>query len=473
MIDQSNDPGGGSKKPPDNIYVDTISLLSPQNDNNCGNNINNSNIVNMDSSDDILEQGQNKNNEQLAQKTRLFNINNRYRELDFGPFCVYVEHETLNLGRLHPMRVGDLLYRIEDFRNEISEVSVVGRNRIKIVLKSRNAANLIISHRVFKDNQLIAYIPQHFTEKRAIIRDVDTFFSEEYLLKNISSDIKVVKVQRMYRNITTEDNKKVRVARQMVIVTFAGLIVPQYVYLNYVRCETEPYVQPVMQCYNCLRFGHTASQCKGKKICQKCAQEHEGNCEQNIKYCIYCKNNDHNSISRACPAFEKQKNIKKAMAQHNLSFKEAEKLVNKPSYSNISQQNKFAPLINSSHEFPPLRSKNLSLSKPEDNTQHKIVRQLSGDPNPIKKRKVNVNNHNQQIIGENRFRFCGPSINNGPYMNNSETDNQINDIKLNLINKVANLINNILLSIPSSSNINLEFDLDRSINKIVEESLLT
>lgn len=47
----------------------------------------------------------------------------------------------------------------------------------------------------------------------------------------------------------------------------------------------------VLRCFNCLGFHHTAKECKNKKACKWCAEEHEPeNCKSKILKCINCMN---------------------------------------------------------------------------------------------------------------------------------------------------------------------------------------
>ncbi len=42
---------------------------------------------------------------------------------------------------------------------------------------------------------------------------------------------------------------------------------PKEVTLGYMTYNVREYVPKPMRCYNCQRFGHTASTCKGKRRC--------------------------------------------------------------------------------------------------------------------------------------------------------------------------------------------------------------
>uniref|UniRef100_A0A6P7GLE8 Uncharacterized protein LOC114340238 isoform X1 n=2 Tax=Diabrotica virgifera virgifera TaxID=50390 RepID=A0A6P7GLE8_DIAVI len=160
----------------------------------------------------------------------------------------------------------------------------------------------------------------------------------------------------MFRKVI-KDGVIEKIPRQMIIVTFAGNKIPQFIYINKVRCPVDTYVHPVMQCYNCLRYGHSASQCKGKKKCRNCGKENDNECTQCDNFCIFCNSNSHNSTNRDCSEYKKQKRTKEAMAHLNISFKEAEKVIDNPAYTSIVQKNRFAPLLSSTTEFPSLVSR--------------------------------------------------------------------------------------------------------------------
>uniref|UniRef100_A0A6P7GQD1 Uncharacterized protein LOC114340842 n=1 Tax=Diabrotica virgifera virgifera TaxID=50390 RepID=A0A6P7GQD1_DIAVI len=143
----------------------------------------------------------------------------------------------------------------------------------------------------------------------------------------------------------------------MVILTFEGNIIPQYITLDLVRFQVEQYIYPVVQCLNCFKFGHTMRQCKATSIlCKNCGKDHEDNSScSNPKYCLHCKTNEHTSLTKQCPAYQHQYNIKKIMAIENTTFKEAEFIAKNPSYAKITTHNQFEVLSNLNN-FPQLPS---------------------------------------------------------------------------------------------------------------------
>ena len=320
-----------------------------------------------------------------------YDVENRYRVSDNGPFYVYVEHINKNLGRLFPVRVGHYLFNNNEFKHNIVDIKSVGINRVKVIFKSYEIANKLINHDLLAAYGLIAYIPKFYTHKKGIIKMVDTYFDESYLMNAIQSKVKVVEVKRMMRRITDSDNTSKLVPRQIIIVTFLGNNLPANIQINLVNFIVEPYIYPVVQCHKCLRYGHTAKLCKGNQKCKKCTKTYDENhiCESDSPYCIHCKSEDHSSISKMCPIYKKQNNIKRIMAVENLSFKEAEKIENNPSYAKIATNNSFS-LLSNLENFPDLP---INKSNMYNETQH-ILKRPAAQPSP----KKTVTKKTQPII---------------------------------------------------------------------------
>lgn len=315
-----------------------------------------------DTDDNTISNGESRNvsveDTNSAEKQHI-DFNNKYSTHDQGPYFVYVEHKEKSIGRLFPIRVGHYLYVNETYKKAIADIKTIGRNRVKVVLNSRRAANELVNHELLIKNDLISYIPKFYTERKGVVRMVDTFFSEEYLLQAIDCDRQVLSVKRMYRRKPGENGEIEKIARQMVIVSFLGTTLPQCLKINGVNFPIEPYRYPVVVCGICLRYGHTSTQCKStKKRCKNCGGgDHvASDCESEGSFCIYCQNNEHPSISKRCPYFLKQKRIKQIMADQNLSFKEAETIEKNPSYAKVVTNNRFQ-VLNNLENFPELKHK--------------------------------------------------------------------------------------------------------------------
>lgn len=369
---------------------------------------------------------------------------NRYRKEDAGPYFIFVEHKYLNVGNLHPMKLGIMLEQLGEYDKYIKEISSVGRNRVKIEVSSPLIANDLVSHQFFTDNNYIAYVPQHYIEKKGIIRMVDTSFSEEIVLKKIHSNVPVKSIKRIYRLKDKNNKDSGLIATQTIIVTFMGSKLPDYIFISKVRYEVQTYIPPVIQCFKCFIYGHTANQCRSKEQrCHKCSEIHEGVCEDGV-FCYHCEDNSHSSLSKSCPVYIKQQKIKKIMTQYNISFKEAEKVYHNPTYANCIQNNRYAPLLDNNLEFPSLPP-----SQQHPTSQITTSRRVVQSQPPVsKKRKAPTSPNFPPPQREFPFSFCGPPIKNNPHSTkNLERNNDFTEVKNEITQGIIQLLQNIFTNI--------------------------
>lgn len=310
---------------------------------------------------------------------------NKYRITDSAPYFVYVEHSEKKLGRLFPIKVGHFLYQQEEFRNSIKDIVPIGINRVKIIAKTYSVANKLVDHPTLLKNGLRSYIPTYFTQKKGVVKLVDTMFDIDYLRENIQSEQEILEVRRMRRKvINRESGREEFIDRQTIVITFLGSTIPSKVRINFCIFPVEPWIYPVVKCFSCLRFGHVSEQCKGKLRCSRCGTDghNHANCLAETTLCIHCNSSSHHSNSKKCPAYTRQYNIKKIMAIENISFKEAEYIADNPSYAKIATHNRFA-ILNDEENFPSLPSQEetatsnrLFISKPRVEAAQRVPPQI-------------------------------------------------------------------------------------------------
>lgn len=286
----------------------------------------------------------------------------KYLHLYDAPHYVYIQHNDRNIGRLHPMAIGKLLYEcVKNPKAIIKEITKLGVNRIKVTMTTISDINKLVENSFLKEKGYTVYVPKHLTERRGVIKGVYTAFSDEYLLEHMECKSKIKYCRRINKKLINNDGQVEYRATETVVLTFLGNKLPSYVDINGVRCKVEPYIGNVIQCYNCLRFGHVLSQCKAsEKICKNCGINHEGDCDAQSLQCIHCKSTTHNSLYKKCPIYVKQQEIKKIMASNNLSFKDAKSMSEAPSFAQaLTTKNKFSILENLNDEvaFPSLPPK--------------------------------------------------------------------------------------------------------------------
>ena len=281
---------------------------------------------------------------------------NKFGLSDPGPFLVILESITENVGNLHPMAIGKLLLQQhKELDNFIQSISNAGRNRIKITFKSAYHANILLNSKIIEQKQMKAFIPQYLTKRVGIIRGVDLSLTDDEIKNLIAplsgQDFSVLEATRMNRRVI-DDNKEITYKPTGTVrISFKGQRLPTCVSLCKVICEVEPYIQRVVQCFNCLRYGHVSAQCRAKVKCAKCGNEHKtSDCSTtDSPSCIFCKGEHLSSDHKTCPEFQKQKNIKTIMANENMSYRDAISKINN-SFASAVQ----TPIRCTQEEFPSL-----------------------------------------------------------------------------------------------------------------------
>lgn len=460
--DDSNSNSGSSSDKPDNPAMD----------------ISDNNIENDSSgrSSQIVNQVQKTN------ETRLFNAaSDKY---NFKNVHVYIESTNNdNLGRLHPLKIGHILHKQLKVPN-IVEIKSIGRNRIKVELRTLHDANNLVKHPNLISENLKAYIPNHLLETKGIIRGVDTQYDPEYLSENIECQSKVLNIKRLHRRVESDGKVEFK-PKQMILVTFEGNILPNQVAVNRVFFAVEQFIGRVTQCFKCLKFGHISKQCKSSRtICINCGSDkfENHNCEAKDKFCIHCEISGHVSVDKSCPFYENQKKIKNIMINQKTSFREAKAYCDS-SFAGLATRNTFSVLENRDENFPPpplptFKRNPPILSQPSTSTFHSHTNSFLSQPKITPNRSLDDNRKKRKAgspiaLSPNiapifPFQF-GPSkpLPANPY---KPQYNDIEKIKDNLSKSIIEYIFTICNKIQSIEDVkSLDNDLiKRDINLVLE-----
>ncbi|CAH1971561.1 unnamed protein product [Acanthoscelides obtectus] len=282
-----------------------------------------------------------------------------YKQTDKGPYHVYIENNEPNFsGKLNPVKVGEtILKNIPEVDNMIKRIESIGRNRVRIVFKNPSSANVLLNKTIlFKNINLDVYIPKFILYRQGVI-SVDKDLSDEYLLERIKPFdshciFSVDSVKRMHRK--SDQNGDIKyLPINKVVVTFQAQELPKRVAINHVLFDVNHYIQKVILCHNCMRYGHLGKQCRSKPRCAKCHEEHvTSSCHNDSleQKCLICDGSHYSFETSKCNEFERQKAIKKHMAMTNSSFRDSNNAVPKTTYASVTKNNPITPQeINSSN----------------------------------------------------------------------------------------------------------------------------
>lgn len=369
----------------------------------------------------------NENNNPQNNKDEFFKrvSQNRFSEQDLGPFFIFVEGKSCQISKTHPMVFGRWLFQSLDSetvrKSDITNVRVVGSNRMKVEASSRYAANKLVRSQCFIEKGLVAYIPDFLISKTGVVRGVDTDISEEEILREIVSTATPTHVRRL--TIGRKDEKTGSTYRQKIqtcFVTFQGQKLPQYISIYGARCRVEPYVPPVRQCAKCFRIGHVAAQCRSKEIrCLHCAGPHDSDspdCQNSSKtFCINCSKDDHKANSRTCPIYQDRIKAKREQVMAD-------------TYAAVTQ-NRFSVLALPSEDHPPLpeptsplpqRYKtNLRNTRPQRQTQYPTSTGRPAGPPPPTVQPKNTNSETPYMPHHERKKMRTIDTSNAELLNTS------------------------------------------------------
>ncbi|GBN09356.1 hypothetical protein AVEN_156315-1 [Araneus ventricosus] len=154
-----------------------------------------------------------------------------------------------------------------------------------------------------------------------------------------------------------------------LILTFDSAKLPENIKAGYMRLSVRTYIPNPLRCFQCQRFGHSKTSCRGTLTCARCAEVgHEStNCTRAEK-CVNCKG-EHTSFSRNCFAWKQEKEIISTKMKQQISYQEARKLVKSQtptpgnSYVSVAKKSFSEPSVQKNPDASAV-----TCSKPSDST---------------------------------------------------------------------------------------------------------
>ncbi|KAH7952640.1 hypothetical protein HPB51_028200 [Rhipicephalus microplus] len=159
-----------------------------------------------------------------------------------------------------------------------------------------------------------------------VIHNVGGHFTTSQLLHDLESFTSDILAARMMGST------------ESVLITFAGTIIPRFVYFKRVSFRCRPHKPKPPTCTRCLAIGHRAHQCPQHSVpakCRRCASPLPADPDAHVcaqPWCIHCQVNTHSSLDSTCPyLLAKQRDCAKAAFS--------------PSHSHAPSHSAFAALL--------------------------------------------------------------------------------------------------------------------------------
>lgn len=279
-----------------------------------------------------------------------------------APYTVFIR-ETSQC-RLAPLSCSSFIHT--KYKSVIDVVHTHGKMRVQ--LSDMNEANCLVADPRMKD--LSVYIPMANVQVDGVIsyNDVSDLDSLDELQSGVGKfnnkvlkDVDILGAFRLPKRSENGDN--VRVATNLVKVSFAGRILPDYVVIFGLRIRVRPFYNNPMFCNNCQQFNHTSKFCKKIPKCALCHGKHSTEkCDNKTidrNLCPYCQT-PHAAGQHNCPHFAEVRECYKQQQERRQQGRYAQAVT-----AATPRSPNTGPNISS---FPPLSNSFAVLDHPQPST---------------------------------------------------------------------------------------------------------
>ncbi|GFW67580.1 RNase H domain-containing protein [Trichonephila clavipes] len=157
---------------------------------------------------------------------------------------------------------------------------------------------------------------------RGVISEPDLLGASQTKILEGLSDQGVTQVRRI-----TIKKDSTRLPTKHIILTFNSPKFPTTIKARYLNCKIRPYIPNPLRCFQCKRFGHSQTSCRGQFTCSRCASAGHPSTDCTLEpKCINCSQS-HASDSKLCPKWMLEKQIQEIKTNKNIFYSEARKLI--------------------------------------------------------------------------------------------------------------------------------------------------
>lgn len=209
--------------------------------------------------------------------------------------------------------------------NKIIKIKHLGYNRSEIHIKDVVTANKILD---LKESDIEYYVPGRAKRIKGVLIDWDSELPLHELYEAMTETERrgIIQIERLKKRIyNREKQESLMIDTNNLVMTWEGNARPDKISLcgGMMSLRVRPFVEAVRQCFNCFKFGHVKAVCRAKQRCIVCGEEGiHGRCEKPLS-CTSC-GEAHKSTDRRCNVYQYNMELKKVMAENNVSLREAE-----------------------------------------------------------------------------------------------------------------------------------------------------
>ncbi|KAH7974846.1 hypothetical protein HPB49_020398 [Dermacentor silvarum] len=173
---------------------------------------------------------------------------------------------------------------------------------LSIIAPNPDAGRKLLKLNVIADIAVDPRLPTWYIKNVGKISGVPFRYTDRQLL-DCFSEAGVIHVRRQITFLKDKDGTLSTTPEDCIILTFSPDIeLPDTIALGFDVFRVHTYCAAPLQCYRCLRFGHTAYQCNAPRRCKLCTGPHiYKECKsQSVPLCANC-GGEHAATFTGCP----------------------------------------------------------------------------------------------------------------------------------------------------------------------------
>lgn len=175
------------------------------------------------------------------------------------------------------------------------------RGLLTVRVATADAAIKLLDIKTLGGLSVEASIPTVLLKNEGKIRSVPYRYTDQQIFEKLRP-LGVVCVRRQFSLKKTDDGGVERGPRGVVVLTFKeDVSLPTRVNIGQYSYPVEEYLEPPLQCYNCMRYGHCFKVCRGSLRCRYCGGPHRiKECTAKKMRCANCYG-AHRATYTGCP----------------------------------------------------------------------------------------------------------------------------------------------------------------------------
>ena len=269
---------------------------------------------------------------------------------------------------IHNQNIKDTIQLVKGAQIENFEIRRVNNNKHSLIINDMNNYDKMKS--MFKEvnTSFFTFTPKELKPKSIVLKGLNEEEDITELKASIESqeNIKVINITQLKTKRSIEKNIKL----PLYIIQCSPETDMTRIFniktLNHQRITWENLKKnnDIMQCRNCQRLGHAATNCNLQYRCVKCSTQHKpGECQIKDKvekvniYCVNCRSTGHPASFKGCPTYQT------ALQRLKLKIKEKQDQAKSPIVNKSIQINAehgtFADILKQ-NTTTPIASQNLA-----------------------------------------------------------------------------------------------------------------